>query len=274
VGTATLIYTAWIIGVTRWTGVTSGFEIGGAFHHYNGLISGIAPIRLGKPASVGATSMPGTSSSPAAIRHDGWLRGLRDTPIRPGLVGFVVAMVGVVVYDGTSATDWWNDVWGDTAGTEWFGTIALVATVGALYGVYLLVCRITGRLAESEVPAPAIAAAFAPVLVPIALGFSVAHYFTRIVFEGQQLLHAASDPFGYGWNLLGTANWRVEFWLSATAVWYIQVAVILAAHLAAVVLTHERALSQFGSKHAVRSQYAMLVLIVVFSSVGLFVLAG
>ena len=61
------------------------------------------------------------------------------------------------------------------------------------------------RMVGGEWTASKVATRFAHTLVPIALAYAVAHYLTLIVFEGQQLVAAVSDPFGLGWDLFGTA---------------------------------------------------------------------
>jgi hypothetical protein len=110
--------------------------------------------------------------------------------------------------------------------------------------------------------------------VPIALAYAVAHYATLVGFEGQQIIAAISDPFAVGWNLFGTADRRVDFFLTTTEpVWYFQVASIVGGHLLGVVIAHDRALADFGAG-AVRCQYAMLVLMIALTTLGLLILAG
>ena len=110
--------------------------------------------------------------------------------------------------------------------------------------------------------------------MPIAFAYAFAHYFTLIIFEGQQLARMVSDPFGLGWDLFGTANWAIVFSTSTTWVWYVQVVTIVSGHIGGVALAHDRALAEFGVKVAVRTQSAMLVLMVALTSFGLFILAG
>jgi hypothetical protein len=119
-----------------------------------------------------------------------------------------------------------------------------------------------------------VAVRFAHTLVPIAFAYAFAHYFTLIIFEGQSIISAASDPFGLGWDLFGTRAYKVDFFLGALPIWYIQVGAIVAGHMAGVVLAHDRALVDFKGAGAVRSQYAMLLLMVLLTSLGLFILAG
>ncbi len=42
--------------------------------------------------------------------------------------------------------------------------------------------------------------------MPIALAYQAAHYYTLLITEGQNLFALVSDPFGWGWDLFGTAG--------------------------------------------------------------------
>jgi hypothetical protein len=112
-------------------------------------------------------------------------------------------------------------------------------------------------------------------LVPIALAYAVAHYFSLLVLEGQAAIALVSDPFGLGWDLFGTIDRSVNFTLvSPNAVAYVQVASIVAGHVAGVVLAHDRALARFPKDVATRSQYPLLVTMVLFTVGGLGLLLG
>jgi hypothetical protein len=111
--------------------------------------------------------------------------------------------------------------------------------------------------------------------VPIALVYVAAHYLTFLLFEGQAIAYLASDPFGRGWDLLGTAAAGIDFGvISQNQAWYLQVGLVIAGHVAALVLAHDRALVLFGgSRAAVRSQYWMLGIMVGFTTLALWLLA-
>ena len=69
-----------------------------------------------------------------------------------------------------------------------------------------------------------LAARFAHSLVPIALAYVVAHYFSLLATSGQALGYLISDPLGNGSDLFGTAGWTVDLGvISTTAVWLVQV---------------------------------------------------
>src|SRR5258708_28439640 len=86
------------------------------------------------------------------------------------------------------------------------------------------------------------AQSFALTLVPIAIAYHLAHYLAYLLTQGQYLIPLASDPFGYGWNLLGTAGYRVDIAIvGARFAWYAAVASIVTGHIIAVYLADVRA---------------------------------
>jgi hypothetical protein len=258
---AAIVYLVYILVITAAAGLESGLTIGGGFERYSGFLGRIGPITIERDES-------GTR-----VVHRGWLRALPVMPEGKGVVAFVVAMIGTVTYDGMSAASWWRNAWGDLTRETWFETTALVGVVAAVGLAYLAASWSAARLAGTS-SGMVVARRFAHTLVPIGFAYAFAHYFSLIVFEGQLMFRAASDPFGLGWNLFGTASWATVQFLPSIAIWYVQVATIVCGHIAGVVLSHDRALADFGSKSATSSQYAMLVLMVILTSIGLLILAG
>jgi hypothetical protein len=140
---------------------------------------------------------------------------------------------------------------------------------------YFLACAAAARVGDNpSLSAVTVATRFAHTLVPIAAAYAFAHYFTLVIFEGQSIISAAADPFGLGWNLGGGRNYKIDFFLSAIPVWYVQVVTIVSGHVAGVILAHDRALADWKGVGAVRSQYAMLTLMVLLTGLGLLILAG
>jgi hypothetical protein len=116
---------------------------------------------------------------------------------------------------------------------------------------------------------------FVHTLVPIAMVYVAAHYLTYLLFQGQAMAYLASDPIGRGWDLFGTASSAIDYSLiSQDGTWYAQVAFVVAGHVAALVLAHDRALSLYArAETAVRSQYWMLGVMVGFTTLALWLLA-
>jgi len=268
---AALVYTAYLI-VMGMAG-RSPSEVDG-FAVYNRLLGAMAPW---------------WRRDDGTVTRVGWLRALPHLPEQAGLVTFVVAMIGTVTHDGASGTDWWaanielrfNRSLFDLglsplASSLITGTVTLLATVGVIWLAYLGASALAARLGGSGT-ARMVAVRFAHTLVPIAFAYAFAHYFTLVLFEGQLVFSTLSDPFGLGWNLLGAADRPISYALiqtSASWVWYVQVAVIVLGHIAGVVLAHDRALADFKGMAAVRSQYAMLLLMVVLTGLGLVILSA
>ena len=112
-------------------------------------------------------------------------------------------------------------------------------------------------------------------LVPIALAYVSAHYLTLLLFQGQAIVFLSSDPLGDGSDLFGTAGRSVDYSvIGANATWYSQVAFVVAGHVTALVLAHDRALALYDdARLAVRSQYWMLAVMVGFTSLALWLLS-
>jgi hypothetical protein len=258
-GTAALTYTLFLMAAMAYAGRETGLAVFDLFTPYNRLISSISPI--GRRADGG-------------LVWRGWLRALAVIPEWRGLPAFVVVAIGTVSYDGASATQGFRDVLGEFGLTLFGETVLLIGSILVIGLAYWLASWVAARMVGGEWTASKVATRFAHTLVPIALAYAVAHYLTLIIFEGQQLIAAVSDPFGLGWDLFGTADRTIDFFITASEpVWYAQVAVIVTGHVLGVVLAHDRALGDFGTE-AVRSQYAMLLLMVALTTLGLLILAG
>jgi hypothetical protein len=256
---AALVFSAFLLTMIARYGRETALTSFDPFTSYNRFISAISPF--GRNAS-------------GRLMYRGWLRALVVIPEWPGLTAFVVIMIGTVSFDGLSATSWWEAATGGFGASIIGRTVLLIAMCLAIGGTYFLACFLAVRLGGGGRRASQVASRFAHTLVPIAFAYAVAHYFTLIIFEGQSLLSAASDPFGLGWDLFGTRSYKINFFLGALPIWYIQVGAIVLGHVAGVVLAHDRALVDFKGLGAMRSQYAMLLLMVLLTTLGLFILAG
>jgi hypothetical protein len=145
--------------------------------------------------------------------------------------------------------------------------VYLLVYVGFVYAAKLF--------AGSDRPLGSLTRQFAFTLIPIAFVYNVTHYFTLLLGQGYQAGRMLSDPFNRGWNLFGTASWGGDpFIPDAGVVWHIQVALILIGHIVSVYLAHVEALKTFAnSRKALVSQLPMLVLMMVFTTTGLWILS-
>lgn len=205
----------------------------------------------------------------------------------PGTVAMTAVMIGTTTFDGASNGELWTsvagplqDFFGDlglgvTPSAELASTVGLLAAIVFVGGFYRI--GIAGmRTVGGDHTSGELAQRFAHTLVPIAFGYLLAHYFSLLAFQGQSLAYLASDPLGNGSNLFGTADATVNYTvLSAASIWYVQVAALVAGHVAGLVLAHDRALTLYrDAREAVRSQYWMLVVMVGFTCLGLWLLSA
>jgi hypothetical protein len=131
------------------------------------------------------------------------------------------------------------------------------------------------RLSKQNQSVSQTAGAFVLTLVPIAVAYHLAHYFSLLVTAGQFMIPLVSDPFGFGWNLFGTAGYKVDLGaVSPDVFWYGAVFLIVTGHVIAVVLAHVAALRLFGSaRAAAASQVPMVALMVAYTMLSLWILA-
>lgn len=212
------------------------------------------------------------------------LAGLDQLRTSPGLVAVVTVVLGGTAYDGLSAEPWWQArVDRSGASDVLAGTLGLVGTVALVAVAFTLAARAAGRIAgvghgggegpgavpgQRELPGQ-----FAPSLVPVALGYTIAHYFSLLVLAGQLAIIDLSDPLGTGANLFGTAGRGVDYTLlRPTVVAWVQIIAVVSGHIVGVVLAHDRAVTLFPPSRAAASQVPLLIVMLAFTGAGIWLL--
>lgn len=211
--------------------------------------------------------------APVGRRADGRLvwrnpfDGLDSIPPTPGLAGVVLVLLGSTAFDSLANAPWWLRRVQDSDAPALVGTLGLATTIGVLAAAYVAATLAAGRLAEGGWRLPGL---FAHSLLPIALGYMVAHYYSLAVTEGQRTIILGADPLGSGNNLLGLAPTDVNTTLvNPTAVVTVQVAAVVAGHIAGAVAAHDRAVRLFPPRLARFGQLPLLVLMVGYTYLGL-----
>ncbi len=114
---------------------------------------------------------------------------------------------------------------------------------------------------------------YAYALLPIALFYHIAHNLEHLLMEGPKVLAMISDPFGWNWNLFGTAGWNVPPLISLSNLWLVQVLLVLIGHVYSLWVAQKTSLRLFGnSRSALRSQLPMLLGMIAFSVFSLWLL--
>ena len=200
---------------------------------------------------------------------------------KPGQLGFVMAMLSTVLFDGLHGGSGWLvfeafmrrglttaiDPNGYAIGTCGLLGVWLVQCAG-----YGLVCHITawtsgtGNMRSWAVP-------WLPTLVPIAVAYNVAHNFSSMVIQGQSFVQLLSDPLGRQWNVLGTATWYPDIGLlDAEVNWYIALTAIVVGHMVSVVMAH-RVATGLAPRRVFQATWPLTLWMLSLTALSLYILA-
>jgi hypothetical protein len=272
VGIAALIYSAYTLAMMALFGVEEWCRRGEVFSVYFGMFG-----RLG---------LFGGDEDGRLVRRRP-LSAATSWATVPGSAAVVIASIASTSFDGAQDGAFKDAIesvfeWVVEAGASLLTSIRLTDTLFMLLTflavglVYLLGVR--GMRTVPGAPSfRKLRIGFAHSLIPIALAYLVAHYFSLFVFQEQaQFTYLLSDPLGTGHtDLFGTASGGVDYnVLSANAIWYVQVAALVIGHVIGLMLAHDRALVYWPDyRRATASQYWMLAVMVAFTCFGLYLLS-
>lgn len=212
--------------------------------------------------------------APLGRRTDGRLvvrnpfDGLDGLRLDPGLVALVCVWLGSTAFDGFSRSVVWVGLLElGVASPVVVRSVAFVSTIVIAAALYVGCTAVATRWGTGD--GAAMPQQFAHSLVPIAIGYTVAHYFSLLVFTGQRTAVQLSDPFGTGSDLFGTATYQPWYGLPPSVIAVIQVSAVVCGHVLGVVAAHDRAARIFSRRQAVAGQVPLLVLMVGYTVGGL-----
>jgi len=261
-----------------------------------------------------SASPPAAAQGVIALDSDATGHVLMLRPFGAGLVPsstcsvststFIILMLSTVTFDGLMETPFWVAILDTTLSTEFlapalfalrdmFGdvrdglkTVALIVfpalAFGIFYTVNALMQQVSRRRARTAAPAagPPISSMelvgwFALSLLPIAIGYHFAHYLSFLLIAGQLSISLISDPLGLGWDLFGTAGYRIDIGvINARITWYVALVSIILGHMIAVFLAHVTAIRVFRDRAiAATSELPMIALMVGYTSLSMWILA-
>lgn len=252
-----------VFGRDTWSARGEGFAV--LFHYF----ARLAPV----------------ASSEGTLRLRLPLTGLAGAERVPGSLAFIAVMLGSVGFDGYGRTTAWQDLLARVERPHVVDRPALgelLVSAVNLAGLAAAICVVALAYVTACVVARALVGAprsllpeFLLGLVPIAFVYEVAHYFSLFLIQGQFAIPLLSDPLGRGWDLLGTIDYAPNLApVSPNTIWYVQAGALVAGHVAGLAVAHDRAVTVFREKEdALRSQYAFLVLMVLYTVGGLWLLS-
>jgi len=218
---------------------------------------------------------------------------LDDRDTTPAIMLLVVTLLATVTFDGLLETPLWARVdiavldapddsvlwtvfnFSDAGALRFERSIGLLLFVALFCAAYLSICKAMALAAGGKYPTAALARRFVFTLLPISIAYHIAHYFSYLFNGGQLVIPLLSDPFGFGWDLIGTASYRPDIgFVGPVLQWYVAVGAIVVGHVIAVYLAHVVALSTFvAPRVALRSQMPIVALMVGYTMVSLWILS-
>ena len=195
-----------------------------------------ATPRPGRPAPAGCAAR----RSPTACSGRPW---------DASLVTLVAIATGAILFDGLSQTQAYFDLFAiPDLGTT---TLLLAGFLGIVVALTLLVGRRVGMTAMGAG------------LLPISVGYLIAHYLTYLLGDGQRIVIAVTDPLQLGWDLIGTAYYEPSMaWLPASLVWTIMFGAVVGGHVLGAWAGHLRSPAAASEPHSRRAQLPLAVVMV------------
>jgi hypothetical protein len=196
----------------------------------------------------------GLSDEEGRVRRRPFASGLLEGGWKRADIVLIAFATGSILFDGLSQTTPWFEVFGAPAAPmltlQLAGFLGLIATaalgVSALVGV----------------------ASTAAGLLPIAVGYLIAHYLTYLLIDGQRIVIAISDPLQTGADIFGTAFYQPNgAFLPPGLVWTIQLIAVVGGHMIGAWGGHVAAAREAGPdialRHSARLRQVPLAVIMV-----------
>ena len=201
------------------------------------------------------------------------LANLDTTPVRAGLVAVVAVLFGSTAFDSFKDSTRWITFIQSTDRSAYLmnnlGLLAFCVGVGLVFATGCVLTGLGDELRRRELPNQ-----LAHSVVPIIVGYIIAHYLSYLVEVGQLTLIQVSDPFSTGANWFGTGNLGVSYWLSyhPTLLADIKVLAVVTGHVLGVIAAHDRAVRILPPRHQLTGQLPLLFAMIAFTVGGLYLL--
>ena len=207
------------------------------------------------------------------------LANLDTVAPRPGLVAVMAVLFGSTAFDSFHDSQHWvrfvqetgwvvENSWGHQVANN-LALLGFCLAVGLIFAGGTMLTGVAAGTDRRSLPT-----LFAHSLVPIIVGYIIAHYLSYLLEAGEATLIKASDPFSTGANWFGTANWEVSYYFAyhPTMLANIKVLAVVTGHVLGVVAAHDRAIKLLPRRHQLTGQLPLLFAMVGFTVGGLYLL--
>jgi hypothetical protein len=187
---------------------------GEVFSVWFALVGRLAPLAVPRPGDP-ASGDPGR---PVRVRVRSYFAGLFEPGADLASLVLVALSTGAILFDGLSQTQVYFD---------WFGVPTIPEQTLLLFGWLAIVVGLAVAVGRIVGVRPLVAG-----LVPIAIGYLIAHYLTFVLFDSQRIVLTVTDPLGLGWDLLGVGEFEpATAWLPGAVAWSLQLVAVVGGHV-------------------------------------------
>jgi hypothetical protein len=183
----------------------------------------------------------------------------------PGVVVLIAVLLGSTFFDTLSGSSQWANA------TQTVPVPAvLLATAGLLTMIALVAVTFIGATllagragSRGRRPVPGL---LAHTIIPIVVGYVIAHYFSLLLFQGQQGITLLAGPLDSHSAISPAVNYGL---ITTTGIAFIQVTAVVVGHILAVISAHDRSVALFPHGEAIIGQLPLMVLMVAYTVGGL-----
>lgn len=217
--------------------------------------------------------------TPGGLFAKGFVSDLDDErPMPLALYASVFVMLGATTYDNLGETVGYSSFMRATDLRELPdvlpATLSLLVLIVPFWLTFMAAVLAARRWLGGRRSTQEVARYFGWALVPIAIAYVLAHNAPLVMTGFPELLRRFSDPIHQGWDLFGTSGALLSYVPSPRFVWFVEIFLIVGGHIVAVLAGHRIAVRlTTSSSAAVKSQYALTVLMTVYTITTLWLLA-
>ena len=270
-GYAAVLWTGITLSGMFWFGRKTWQQNGDVFAIYFEILGRFAPLSLATDGKTLVIRPPGN-------------RLVESVPASMAIVAFILAMLAIVLFDGILAGEAWasleQTLRGQFSGVMdangyFAGSMGLLLVWLVFLFAYLAACGMAAAIFGRRASVTTVARVIAPALVPIAVAYAVAHNFSALVIQGQNLIPLLSDPLGAGWDILGTADHRINGTLiQPGTTWTVALCAIITGHLMSVWLAHRASLNLcHDTRTAILACMPLTALMMAYTAISLQIIA-
>jgi hypothetical protein len=205
-------YTVITVAAMAYFGRTAWRANGETFSVWFGVLGRLAPFAL-----------DGEPEDGRVVRRS-YASGLMSARWTLSDLVLVTLGTGSIIFDGLSQTQIYFDLfirYGLFGSTQIRDSVTAFVFLGGLVAIVILMARRLG------------VAALAAGLLPVAVGYLVAHYLAYLLVDGQRIIAAVNDPLLRGANLLplDLGFWEPSLFMPTAVLWSIQLAAVVGGHI-------------------------------------------